>query len=57
MPQGSFPYVAFNYIASNKYEFMVPYIFMALIYIVLVLVITLLIKLMERSLKKSDRSR
>ncbi len=50
-------YVAFSYIASNKYEFMVPYIFMALIYIVLVMAITLLIKLMERSLKKSDRSR
>ena len=29
---------------------------MALIYIALVLVITLLIKILERSLKKSDRS-
>lgn len=48
-------YVAFSYIGSNSYEFMVPYIVMALIYIVLVLFITLLIKLMERSLKKSDR--
>lgn len=48
-------YVAFNYIGSNSYEFMVPYIVMAMIYIVLVLVISLLIKLMERSLKKSDR--
>ena len=46
-------YVAFNYIGSNSYEFMVPYLVMALIYIVLV--ISLLIKLMERSLKKSDR--
>lgn len=50
-------YVAFNYIASNSYEFMVPYIFMALIYIVMVLLITLLIKMMERSLRKSDRNR
>lgn len=50
-------YVAFNYIASNSYEFMVPYIFMALIYIVMVLLITLLIKWMERSLRKSDRNR
>ncbi|MBQ7835829.1 MAG: amino acid ABC transporter permease [Clostridia bacterium] len=49
-------YVAFNYIGSNNYEFMVPYIAMALIYIVLVLIITLLIKIMERSLRKSDRS-
>ncbi len=49
-------YVAFSYIGSNSYEFMVPYLVMALIYIVLVLGISLLIKLMERSLKKSDRS-
>ncbi len=49
-------YVAFNYIGSNNYEFMVPYITMALIYIVIVLLITLLIKVMERSLRRSDRS-
>ncbi|MGN0601152.1 MAG: amino acid ABC transporter permease [Oscillospiraceae bacterium] len=49
-------YVAFNNIGSSSYEFMVPYLVMALIYIVLVLFITLLIKLMERSLRKSDRS-
>ena len=48
-------YVAFNYIGSNSYEFMVPYIVMALIYIVLVLIISLAIRLMERSLGKSDR--
>ena len=49
-------YVAFSYIGSNSYEFMVPYLAMALIYIVLVLIISLLIKIMERSLKKSDRN-
>ena len=49
-------YVAFSYIGSNSYEFMVPYLAMAIIYIVLVLVISLLIKIMERSLKKSDRN-
>ena len=48
-------YVAFNYIGSNSYEFMVPYLAMALIYIVIVCLITVLIKFMERSLKKSDR--
>jgi polar amino acid transport system permease protein len=48
-------YVAFNYIGSNSYEFMVPYLVMAVIYILLVLLITLGIRLMERSLKKSDR--
>ena len=49
-------YVAFNRIGSNSYEFMVPYLVMAVIYIVLVLIITGLVKLMERSLRKSDRS-
>ncbi len=49
-------YVAFNYIGSNSYEFMVPYLVMAIIYIVMVLLISLLIKVMERSLRKSDRS-
>ncbi|MGI6449217.1 MAG: amino acid ABC transporter permease [Desulfitobacteriia bacterium] len=48
-------YVAFNYIGSNSYEFMVPYLVMALIYIVLVMIAALLIRVMERSLRKSDR--
>ena len=48
-------YVAFNYIGSNSYEFMVPYLVMALIYIVLVAIAALLVRLMERSLRKSDR--
>ena len=48
-------YVAFNYIGTNSYEFMVPYLAMALIYIVIVMLITLGIKLMERGLAKSDR--
>lgn len=48
-------YVAFNYIGSNSYEFMVPYLVMAIIYIVLVLIISAGIKIMERSLRKSDR--
>ena len=50
-------YVAFNYIGSNSYEFMVPYLVMAMIYIVIVCVISLGIKLMERRLRKSDRGR
>lgn len=48
-------YVAFNSIGSNSYEFMVPYIVMALIYIVIVSIISLGVKLMERRLRKSDR--
>ena len=48
-------YVAFSIIGSNSYEFMVPYLVMAMIYIVLVLMISFGIKCMERSLRKSDR--
>ena len=48
-------YVALNYIGSNSYEFMVPYLVMAIIYIVIVLLISGGIKFMERSLRKSDR--
>lgn len=48
-------YVAFNYIGSNSYEFMVPYLVMALIYIALVATAAFLIRLMERSLRRSDR--
>ena len=36
-------YVAFNYIGTNSYEFMVPYLVMALIYIVIVLLISLVL--------------
>lgn len=49
-------YVAFNRIGSNSYEFMIPYLVMAIIYIVLVVFISMLIKIMERSLRKSDKS-
>ena len=47
--------VAFKNIGSNSYEYMIPYIVMAIIYIVLVLIISAGIKIMERSLRKSDR--
>ena len=52
---GACLFVAFNYIGSNSYEFMIPYLVMAIIYIVLVLLISFGIKMMERSLRKSDR--
>lgn len=48
-------YVAFNLIGTNSYEFMVPYLVMAIIYVVIVLIISFGIKMMERSLRKSDR--
>lgn len=49
-------YTAFNTIGTNKYSVVVPYIVMALIYIGLIVIITILIKIMERALKKNDRS-
>ena len=48
-------YFAFNSIGTNSYEFMVPYLVMAIIYIIMVLVISAAIRIMERSLRKSDR--
>ena len=48
-------YNAFSYIGSSNYEFMVPYLAMALIYIAMVLLITLMIKLMEKRLRASDK--
>ena len=48
-------YVAFNMIGTNSYEFMVPYLAMAVIYILIIMLISLGIKLMERGLKRSDR--
>ena len=48
-------YKAFRSIAAANYEYMVPYICMAIIYMVLVLVIAALIKLMEKRLRASDK--
>lgn len=48
-------YLAFQNIGSATYEYMVPYLAMAIIYIVIVCIITLLVKLMERRLRKSER--
>ena len=50
-------YLAFQNIGSATYEYMVPYLAMAIIYIVIVCIITLLVKLMERRLRKSERSK
>ncbi len=49
-------YVAFDRIGSNDYEYMVPYLAMALVYIVLVAVVSALVKLLERRLARSDRN-
>ena len=49
-------YTAFNTIGTNTYSVVVPYLVMAFIYIILVVIITILIKLMEKGLSRSDRS-
>lgn len=50
-------YTAFRYIGSNSYEFMVPYIVMALCYIVLVMLITVGVHFLEKYLGKNDKRR
>ncbi len=50
-------YTALSAIGNRNYEIMVPYIVMAVIYIVMVLIITFIIKLIEKFFAKSDRSK
>ncbi len=49
-------YTAFNTIGTNTYSVVVPYLAMALIYIILIVIVTILVKFMEKGLSKSDRS-
>jgi polar amino acid transport system permease protein len=46
---------SFQNIANSTYEYIVPYIVLALVYLVLVLAVTGLIKLIERRLRASDK--
>jgi len=46
---------SFQNIANSTYEYIVPYIVLALVYLVLVLIVTQLIKLIERRLRASDK--
>ena len=46
---------AFQSIASANYEYIVPYLILALCYLVLVLLITVLIRVVEGRLKRSER--
>ena len=50
-------YTVMRAIGNKNYEFMMPYLFMAVVYIVLVLLITLLVRLVEKALSKSDNKR
>ena len=49
-------YKTFTEIGNVRYEYFMPYLCMALVYIILVLLISWGIKIMERSLRKSDRN-
>ena len=46
---------SFQYQGANSYEYMIPYLVMALLYIVIVAIIAWGVKLMERRLGKSER--
>lgn len=48
-------FTAFQYIGSKNYEYMIPYLMMALIYIVIIVLLTALFKLIERRLRASDK--
>ena len=50
-------YTALSTIGSKNYEKMVPYLVMAIIYIILVLLITLLVKTLENIFARSDRAK
>lgn len=46
---------AFKLIGSAAYSYVVPYLMLALFYLVIVIVLTVIIKLIERRLRKGDR--
>ena len=48
---------AFTKIGDANYEYIIPYLMLAAAYLVLVCLITVGIRLIERRLKRSDRSR
>lgn len=48
---------SFQDLGNNTYEFMIPYLVMAALYIVIVAIIAFFVKLMERSLAKNERKK
>jgi len=48
---------AFKAIGDATYEYIIPYIMLALVYLILVIGITFLIKIMERRLNRNERRR
>lgn len=49
-------YKTFTEIGNVRYEYLMPYLAMAILYIVLVMIISLGVKLLERRLNKNERS-
>lgn len=48
--------VAIQRVVANEYEALAPYILLALIYLIIVVILTELVKILERRLRKSDNS-
>ena len=48
-------FTAFQLIGAKNYEYMIPYLFMAIIYIVLVLILTFIVKILEKRMRASER--
>ncbi|MGM9642669.1 MAG: amino acid ABC transporter permease [Eubacteriales bacterium] len=46
---------SFREIGDATYEYVVPYLFMAIVYVIIVLILTLLIKLLEAWLRRSEK--
>ena len=47
---------AFRQIATGTYEYVIPYLMLALFYLVIVIIITILIRLLEKQLRKEGKS-
>lgn len=47
--------LAFRGIAGATYDFMIPYISLALVYLVIIVIMTVIIRLVERRLRKSEK--
>ena len=46
---------AFRLIATANYEFIIPYLMLALVYFVIILIMTIVVRFVERRMRKSER--
>ena len=47
--------VAVRALASNDYQIIIPYLMLALVYLVIVIIFTFIIRFVERRLRKSEK--